>query len=600
MEMAKQWIVELDGVIQSKATDTLSKIFKKWTDFLIKNRQVSKCLNNSLYEANSAKWNFSLRATGDVRQLVEFKQLKSLMDGIVQRAEKEATDCVIRVMVMERDAILKRIVHAYASLLFDILKSFLVSKKWSFGPSEVHQHMMEFISKHPQFITSSFNGMMTKKMFLTEYLKAFPKLKELPRPLSAPTFIDDCLAEPVMFIGATARLPAGTNPYDSTSTPNGRRPAPARIPASGDNTAGNDNGGSARSSPHTVTHNAIVQMVNGNQDDATQSPSTSTFNLTVNIKDKNDDLINLDEYSSDIKDCLQQLMSKLRVVDTLPPPEAAGNVDANQDVSASRIVESISINPTIKKNVGVLQLENTVQNTSDDADLAVMDLTAPAARTEADATTDRPRIPRAPTAKQLSINEYMLKQTDRFFVGLSDKYMEMDELKLLRKAQVEAFRPEKDEKANMATELLSEELAADRPVLDGLLERKVNPFKKELQELKGKMTLLNKSQQKTELENKRLRDEVNTFKSNSNRDSKRGRQDPKKDQSGSSQPKKRIRFGQNTTSPTLKNQNDATGGRNTGGRKKEEKRSQQQRKQKSRGGRRNSGGQRKKQGSQQN
>ena len=589
MEMAKQWIVELDGVIQSKANDTLSKIFKKWTDYLVKDRQVSKCMNNPLYEANSAKWNFSLRATGDVRQLVEFKQLKSLMDGIVQRSEKEATDCVIRVMVMERDANLKRIVHAYASLLFDILKSFLVSKQWSFGPSEVHQHMMEFISKHPQFITSSFNGKMTKKMFLTEYLNAFPKLKELPRPISVPTFIDDCMNEPVMFIGATARPPAGTNPYDSTSTPNGRRPA--MIPASGGNTAGNDNGGSARPSSHTDTHNAIVQMVNGNQDDATQSPSTSTFNLTVNIKDKNDDLINLDEYSSDIKDCLQQLMSKLRVVDTLPPPETAGHVDANQDVSASRIVESISINPTIKKNIEFIQLDNT----SNDAAMAaaVEPAAIAAARAEAGATTDRPRIPapRAPTAKQLFINEYMVKQTDRYVVELSRKYMETDKLKLLRKAQVEAFRPEKDEKANMATELLSDELAADRPVLDGLLDRKVDPFKKELQDMKGKLTLLHKSQQKTELENKRLRDEVNTFKSNS----KRGRQDPKKDQSGSSQPKKRVRFGQNTTSPTLKNQNDATGGRNT-----EVKRSQQKRKQKGGGGKRNSRWQKKKQGSQQN
>eukprot|EP00984_Skeletonema_dohrnii_P033334 scaffold29539_cov72-Skeletonema_dohrnii-CCMP3373.AAC.1 len=115
---------------------------------------------------------------------------------------------------------------------------------------------------------------------------------------------------------------------------------------------------------------------------------------------------------------LQKLGSKLCVGDDLPPPEAAGNVDANHDVSASPIVESISINPTIKKNADIIEMEN-ISNDDDN----MMETDYAKISTNAGAAPARPCIP----------------------ATLSCKFMEVDKQKLLHKAQVEALCPQKDD-----------------------------------------------------------------------------------------------------------------------------------------------------------
>ena len=537
LEKAKQWVLELDDFIQDNVTSELVKIFNKWTAYHTKGVQLKKQKNNSDYVARSAHWKFELRAqSGDVKQLEEFKKLQAETAGIVQKATSDVSAKIVEVVVLERNNILQLIIRSYASVLHTILKSFLLSKAGRSDETSIHQYMMDFIANHSGFITRSFDGKVTMKLFLTEYRNKF-QLKELPRPLTKPTFIDDCMKRDPMFFGDTAP-PTGTNPYLRLGTPTTNN---SRLISQGGTPATNN----STSTSSDTTHAAIVDLQSGNPTrsrPSAPSPSTSRFTVKLDIKDDNNNRIIPSEYSNDIEARIKSLVSKFRVVATPPSSDSAENVDTVDDDDSSE--KYVSILRTIKKNAP-LPDEDAFNLNPEDEEAA---LTATA---EAERNATAVPHPQGPTAFQKSINNYMKVQVDRLVTSLFDVFKKAEKMKEIREAHVEAFTKNEEEKTkNLATELLENETTADRPTLNSLIDKKMAPMKDRMMRMDSQNQTLNKKYNQTERENKRLRDELNALKSQQKSDSdKKQKQDPKNEASG------------RVPTPTLNNQTGKRGRR---------------------------------------
>ena len=129
----------------------------------------------------------------------------------------------------------------------------------------------------------------------------------------------------------------------------------------------------------------------------------------------------------------------------------------------------------------------------------------------------------------------------------------------------------KDEKVNLATELLANEPPADRTVLNEIIAAQVGPIAADMKKLGEKMARFNKEQKE-----KKKRKERSNETNATDQPSKKS----KKDASGSQRPTKRVKFTsilktKKKASPTLNNQNandEKNGGRNREKKQKSKKR----------------------------
>ena len=341
IEAVKPVLVELNNVnLCEMIPEKVKQIIVHWTNFVKKERQSRENLNNSEYKANTTNYGFSLQGSGDVVHTPEFKRLKSKSDGIVRQAELDNSRCVAQVQGLVADDHMKKTAQHYAEMFFDILKVFLICNRLNHTAKEVHYYMMNFLAVNPDIFLGAFDGNLTMKLFLTEYVKckhkSFKSLKgELPPSTVKPKFIDDLMRAPdVIDLSGTPNnpyRPATTSVTPTSATPNlstgGRSETtnpPSRLESS-------------------ETHNAIVQLQNGPNDESPHSPTT-TIQLTGNIKDSNGNAVNLDDYSESILELFQKVMDNLRVVDE------GANVATNNDASSNLVVNSITITPVIYRN----------------------------------------------------------------------------------------------------------------------------------------------------------------------------------------------------------------------------------------------------------
>lgn len=544
-ELVKQRVVELNKAIQEQTNNHFAKLISNWASLQHMDSQIIKRSNDPTYKANSSRWNFKLRAKGKVAETVEFKRLKSEMDGIVKEAEQKATAYIIKVNMMERDNRLRETVKGITMMLFDVLKSFLVEvfllEKNGEIPSDdiIHQHMMDFIANYSGSIIGNFEPRVTPKLFLLEY-KAAHRLNELPRPLTKPNFITESM-EGALFIDPSMPTPPGADPFVHTPT----------------------NPSSPTS--HNTTHSAIVQLVNGNDDD--QPPSVYSFNLTSEIKD-DDELINLEEYSHEIGDRLQQTLNGLRVIGT-QAPETINNTDVNQTTQNQ---EYIHLYRYICKNVVNVAASNdgAAPNNEGETPTTYVEVTQTPNQV---ARTNNNINPQEPTLLQNRVNAFLQKWVEILINAPFKEYARAESAKKLDSAMKTAFESnsKKDEKVNLATELLANEPPADRTVLNEVIAAQVGPIAADMKKLGEKMARLNKEQKE-----KKKRKERSNETNATDQPSKKS----KKDASGSQRPTKRVKFTsilktKKKASPTLNNQNandEKNGGRNREKKQKSKKR----------------------------